>query len=250
MELRHAPRSLRASLAAAGLAVTATAAWQAWLIRQALRRGRQLAAACAAYETTPQRARSRVLVLGDSTAVGVGADAAEESLAGLLAARFPHAEVVNHAFNGARLRDLAAQAERLSAPAGRFDLALLLAGGNDVLRLTRQRQLVGDAGRLLRRLRRLAGFTVWMGCADVGRSPAFVPPWSWWLSRRTSRTMQLLAQQARLHGACFIDFTRSPPQGLGFARDGVHPDSGSYRRCFEVLMQRVPLAALLQAHRR
>ena len=239
-------RPLRASLATAGLAVSAAAAWQAWLIRRAAGRGRRLAARSAAYEAKPPRARARVLVLGDSTAVGVGAAAAEESMAGLLSARFPDAEIVNHAFNGARLRDLAALAERLPASRRRFDLALLLAGGNDVLRLTQRHSLVGDAGRLLRRLQHLARHTVWMGCADVGRSPAFLPPWSWWLSRRTARTMGLLAHEARAQGACFIDLTRGPPQGLGFASDGVHPDSGSYRRCFEVLMQRVPLAALLQ----
>lgn len=231
---------------AASLVTLSAAAWQAWLLGRAARRGRRLAAGSVRYEDKPPRPRSRVLVLGDSTGVGVGADAAEASLAGLLAARFPHTEVVNHAFNGARLNELAAQAERLNCAGPRFDLALLLAGGNDVLHLTRRQCLLGDARRLLRRLRQLAHHTVWLGCADVGRSPALVPPLSWWFSRRTLRTMQSLAHEARAHGAVFVDFTHDPPGPLRFAADGVHPDSESYRRCFEVLLQRAPLAAMLR----
>lgn len=235
-------------LAAALLTTLATTAWQSWLVARAARDGRALAAASAGFEARPHRARARVLVLGDSTGVGVGAEAPEASLGGLLAQHFPDVEVVNRAFNGARVAGVAALAERWGREPARFDLALVLVGGNDVLRHTPHRELAADARRLLKRLSRVARHTVWLGCARIGRSPAFLPPLSWWLDWRTTRTMRLLAREARAHGATFVDFAVRPAATpLPFATDGVHPNAESYRRCFDTLARQAPLRRWLRA---
>jgi lysophospholipase L1-like esterase len=239
--------------AALGLLAAATAAWQAALVREALRRGRAEARLARPFERPLPGAPRRVLVVGDSTGVGVGAGCPEASLPGLLAAAYPGVEIVNRCASGARTADVPAQVH--AAGAG-FDLALVLVGGNDVLRATPRRRLAADARALVARLRRAARRTVWLGSANLAGSPLLKGPLAWWLGWNSGRTMALLAREARAAGAEFIDFWRPVGEdlfarraGTYFARDGVHPGAPSYRHCFEVLRRQAPLGALLSTPR-
>lgn len=228
--------------------LTAAAAWQAWQVREGARQGRRLAARARAFECHPPAPGARVL-LGDSTAVGVGAPRPEDSLPGLLAQAHPGVQVVNRSANGARVADLPAQ---LAEAPGRFEVVLVLAGGNDVLRLTPHAALRDQAAALLQALQPVADRTVWLGSANIGGSPRLRGPLRWWMAWRTGRTMALLAREAARHGATFIDFFRplredlfARQAGLYFAADGVHPSAASYRHCFEVLQRHTPLATVL-----
>jgi lysophospholipase L1-like esterase len=227
--------------------------WQTWLLHRAVVQGRGLAQQALPFESHPLAPRARVLLLGDSTGVGVGAGRPEGSLPGLLAAEFPAVQIVNRCQNGARVADTLQQLAPLAAAGERFDLVLLLVGGNDVMKLTSQQRLRVDAQALLQALQPLARCTVWMGSANIGGAPPIQRPWSWWLSWRTRRVMRLLAAQARAHGVLFIDFFRplrrdlfARHAGTFFAEDGVHPSAMSYRFCFELLKRRAPLQALLE----
>lgn len=215
---------------------------QAWLLAVATRSaGRPVS-----FEARPRHRVARVLVVGDSTGLGMGAPFPAHSLPGLLAAEFSGLEVVNRCLSGARVGEVAAQ---VPAPTGRdapFDLALVLAGGNDVLRPTGARQLRREAEELLLELKGAAKRVVWMGCANLGAAPAILPPLSWWLGFRTRRTMRSIAEVARRQGVEFIDFCdkrhadhfASAP-GTYFAADGVHPSGAAYRYCFEALRERL-----------
>jgi lysophospholipase L1-like esterase len=239
-------------------------AWQWWKLRSALRawpglrldaRGTRGSEAGPASGTAPAAPAlhaaahpPRVLLVGDSTGVGAGALHVRDSIGGLLAAAYREAEVVNHCRNGARVADTAVQLARLQAEGRRCDMALVFAGGNDVLRLTPHASLALHARALLAAAHGVARHVVWLGCADIGGAPAFVPPLSWLLSWRTSRTMRLLAGEAERAGVRFIRFDGrghdevfAADPGIYFAADGLHPSAASYRRCFEVLRQRVPL---------
>ncbi len=234
------------------VAAAGSLAWQAWMLRRAIDNGRRLARRARAFEVHPPRCNARVLVLGDSTGVGVGADQPEHSLCGLLATEFPGVQIVNRCANGARLADALAQLAPLVAAGERFDLALVFVGGNDVLKLTPGHRLAQQARRLLGGLQTVARRTVWLGSANIGSAPVFVPPLSWLLGWQTARTMRMLAREAQAAGAEFIDFVHhsggemfARDTATYFARDGVHPSNASYRHCFEVLKRRAPLVALL-----
>lgn len=259
---------------AIGLPLVAAAAlgWQAWRLGRGVQRGRALAAATQPFGTRPRVVKARVLLLGDSTGVGVGALRPEATLAGLLAEDFPQLEVVNRCRNGARLTDAAAQCQGLLAhdeslthpcEAHRsddavraipkpFDLVLLFVGGNDVIRFAAPARLVGDARPLLANVARLTRHAVWMGSANIGGSPLLLPPLSWWMGRRTARAMQALGREAKAHGVEFIDFVRHGRDDLFarhsdvyFAKDGLHPSAASYRHCYDVLKARIDLGHLL-----
>ncbi|MDP2587187.1 MAG: SGNH/GDSL hydrolase family protein, partial [bacterium] len=58
--------------------------YQTLRIRRLISIGKELAASAVAYEQVPARADRSILVVGDSSAIGVGAGMPEESVAGRL----------------------------------------------------------------------------------------------------------------------------------------------------------------------
>lgn len=190
---------------------------------------------------------ARVIVLGDSTGVGVGARP-HESIAGLLAADHPDVEIVNRCRVGATLVDVARQ-----VPPGtdRFDLALVLAGGNDVLRATGPARWSADAHTALANASRCADRVIWLGPADIGTVPLFLPPFSWWLSSRTARACATFRVVAHRHRSDFVDFCAGPQaRGLAalgparFAADGIHPSATAYRYCYEAMRRACDLSTI------
>lgn len=75
--------------------------------------------------------KQTVLVLGDSLAYGTGTTSSEKSVAGLVAKHYPMATVINKSVNGKRTNELAQEVKSLE---GKYDLILIIIGGNDVLR--------------------------------------------------------------------------------------------------------------------
>lgn len=249
-------RATRAALWLPLGAALAASAWQALQVRSAAAIGRRAAASTVAFEQGPPSAAVTVLVLGDSTGVGVGAHSPRHSLVGLLALDFPRARIVNRCRNGARVADLAEQFADLKARGERFDLVLVLAGGNDVLRLTPPGLLLDAARGTLRALRGLASTVVWLGSANVGASPRLLRPLAWYAERQTAQRVRLLAQAAREQDVAFIDFFQrrrddlfAADPGRYFAADGIHPSSASYAHCYQALRRIARLGERLGAAR-
>lgn len=126
-------------------------------------RARRFAKAGQRFERRLSAKGATVLILGDSTGVGVGATLPEESIAGLLAADYPDADIVNVAVSGTRVAGAIAQVRTCLDAGLRFDLALLHVGGNDVVVDTPLHQLAADCDSLLQGLDQLAARTVWLG---------------------------------------------------------------------------------------
>ena len=198
----------------------------------------------------------RVLVVGDSTGVGVGAGEPSASLAGLLARDFDTATIDNRAVAGACIADVLGQLDRLD-PTARYDVALVHAGGNDVLKRARVRALGTDARAVLDRLRGRVRHVVWFGSANVGLSRLFLPPIGGLVTQRMRRAHGVLRTAVEQDGGIFVDYFReagcdpySHRPDRYYASDGVHPSRAAYRYCYQVLRRRVPLDRLLEtAHR-
>jgi lysophospholipase L1-like esterase len=235
-------------LVGAGLPLAASLVLQTVKVVRALRLGRDIVSAASPFEQRPAEPSLRVLIMGDSTGLGVGAQAGQ-SLAALLAADRPDAEVLNVSRSGARLGDIAHQLRQLprSRDKERWDLVLLHAGGNDIFRGTSPARMRRDAEALLSKLVPLARHVVWLGPPNIGLLPAFVPPFSWLLSRRSMMACALFKQCADRFGVRFVDFCE--PRDKTFfsaeperyiAPDQVHPTEESYRHCYDLLKQSLP----------
>ena len=199
-------------------------------------RARRFAQAGRRFERRLSARRATVLILGDSTGVGVGATRPEESVAGLFAADYPDAEIINVAASGTRVADAITQA-RMCVEAGlRFDLALLHVGGIDVIADTPLHRLADDCDILMRELDRLAARTAWLGPPDLGLAPLFPRPYAWVMAARSRAASKVFAAAAARHNVVFVDFS-APAHAAHFrkrrrehfALDGFHPNSTSYK---------------------
>lgn len=194
-----------------------------------------------AKETVPftrgvhgERRRMRILVIGDSTAVGVGASMPETSLAGLLGARYPHAEVVNVARTGATTAQTLRQFRRVH---GDFSVIMLNVGGNDTLWGVPYEAIRKHLRALLRAAKKRAPIIIVTGTGDVGILPFLPILLRWYMSYRTRVVQQIFAEEttAAGTGVIFVELFRTPCDAPfvhaprdHFAYDLSHPNDAGY----------------------
>lgn len=200
-------------------------------------------------QRAPAQPVMRLLIVGDSTAVGTGATAPQGSVAGLLGLRFPRLLIDNRSRDGATF---AAVLEQLGGDE-RFDMVLVMAGGNDVVRLRGLQALQGDVERVVQRARQRAGLVVLMPAGNVGNAPFFYAPVSWWMTWRSRRLHAFVNEAARRHGAVFVSLFREHADDPFVQRpqlnaaDGLHPSDAGYRVWFDELMVQAALPQRLAA---
>lgn len=234
---RRASRILLVTAAVALLIVSGRAAWR-------LREAAELARVSEPMQHSPDHARMRLLIVGDSTAVGTGASSPRASLAGLIAAEHADWAIVNRARDGAKFGDVVDQL----GGSERFDTVLLLAGGNDVVRLTGAATLRSSVDQALGRARELAPRVIVMPSGNVGNAPFFLPPWSWWMTQRSRELHRVVRSAAARHDAAYVDLFKErrddpfaqQPKRLN-APDGLHPSDEGYRLWREELRRQAAL---------
>lgn len=231
----NASSVLRKSAIVVPLLVVSAAAVRMAAFWRGVGRSRALAASSQRYERRQAASAHAILVLGDSTGVGVGAEQPEDSIAGRLATDFPHSDIVNISRSGARVADALAQVRQCVAEGRRFDVAVLHLGGNDVVRGTDVDELAAACEALMAELKSVARRTVWLGPPNIGLAPLFPLPYAWLMASRTRTATSVFAASAARHDVAYVDFS-TPEHGERlrrgkkdhFASDGFHPSSSSY----------------------
>jgi len=219
----------------------------AWSVRKAHR----ICEACALEPGhRPPAATRRLLVVGDSTAVGIGAQSSSETLVGHIVAQFPSTLVENHARMGARTADMATQLG--CATEGKYDAVLIAVGGNDILRGTPRRALHVSLEDAIKRACALSDIVIVVNCPNIGAAPLFPWPLTAILSRRSLRYRATFEAVCTGHPVDFVNFTYEPhldpfrrARPVYFARDGLHPTGAAYALCFERLKSATRLSSVL-----
>lgn len=211
-----------------------------------IERSRSVVAATEGFEQEPARPVGSLLVVGDSTALGAGADEPDQSVAGRLGKRFPGLRIRNLAVDGARLADVAAQID--SRGAERFDMILIMAGGNDVLRFTPLTRLRVEATRINAAAMAIARHVAWMPPGNLGAVPAWYWPMSRIIERRSRRVRATLVDVAGSMCAIYVDLyhpVEVDPFAVDskrfLAADGVHPSGAGYCYWTAALLERLPI---------
>lgn len=179
------------------------------------------------------RAPCRLLIVGDSSAAGVGAAHQDEALAGRLTAELASrlARPVRWrlvARTGLNARELAALVDE--AQPAPFDLALVVVGVNDVTGLRSTGAWLRDLDALAGRLRRVSprGRLVASGLPPVHRFPALPQPLRAFLGARARDFDAALARWAQGRGgALYVPIPDMADRSLA-ATDGFHPGPGAY----------------------
>ncbi len=235
------------ALAALAGAVVSLSGCAVWRIQESV----ALARHSEPFQAAPREPAGSLLVVGDSTAVGTGATSPAHSLAGLIAAEHPRLRVVNRARDGAKFEDIVRQLQ----PAGeRFDVVLIVGGGNDVIRLTAADALRTRVNQAVELASQQAAQVIVMPSGNVGNAPFFFAPVSWLMTRR-SRQLHAVAQQAaQARGAQYVNLYKPRAQdpfaqrpGELHAADGLHPANAGYRLWLAELKSQAQLDRTLSA---
>jgi lysophospholipase L1-like esterase len=221
--------------------VLGVAAVRAFHFAWSVRRAHRICDACS-FEPghRPTTVTRRVLVVGDSTAVGIGAPSPSETLVGHIVAQFPSTSFENHARMGARAGDMKAQFA-LAAEL-RYDAVLIAVGGNDILRGTPRPAFQASLEEALAHACALSEIVILVNCPNIGAAPLFPWPVNAILSRRSLRYRATFEAVCAGHPVEFLNFTFEPKldpfrraRSVYFASDGLHPTGAAYAFCFEQL---------------
>jgi lysophospholipase L1-like esterase len=189
----------------------------------------------------------RIVVLGDSLALGTGATDPANGLTfriyRALAAGRPGSEITNFAIGGTRASDVR-RLEVGSLDPHATDLVLLIAGGNDVVRRTPpvafERAYRGLLAAIRARVPRAT--VVAFGVPDVARSPLFADSRA--KTEALSRADDAAVKRAAADGgAAFVDLfdytSRDAASAEFFSSDDFHPSDAGYARLAEFALPRV-----------
>lgn len=211
---------------------------QYWRSRYYVRIGISLAEQTVAYEQHPALPTTRILVIGDSTAVGTGATTPQDSTAGLLGRDYPAAEIINRGVNGSRVADLTTRFAGFSDD--EFDLVLVQIGGNDIVRFTNYAALEENLHTVLAEAQRVGKQVVLLHCGDFGTARLLPVGTRWLISRRTKQLREIYLRVAPQYDATYVDLLRprkADPFALDpktyYAADQFHPSSAGYADWYE-----------------
>ena len=136
---------------------------------------------------------------------------------------------------------------------GGYDLVLVLAGGNDVIRFTPKDTLRDQIQQAVVLARQKGQQVVLMPCGNVGHAPFFVPPLSWAMSRRSEALHALAREVASAQQVHYVRLLKPRDQDPFVTRsqelnaaDGLHPSSAGYAEWYRELVAQGGLNGLTQ----
>ena len=199
----------------------------------------------------------RLVLLGDSAAVGVGVEWLSETVGGqlarLLAEGGPdsgerHVLLSSVGVAGSRAGDLGTQVAR-ALLGDRPDVAVVLIGAHDATSMRNPDESAQLLGQAVRRLRD-AGVRVVVGtCPDLGALRALAPPLRQVVGMLGRRMAKAQARAVLAAGGVVVDLGEETgavfrADGGTFCYDGFHPSADGYRVWAHALYPAVAKAAM------
>lgn len=223
----------------AAILVVVYGAYEYTRVSKLLNESKKLVAQSMQY-TNEKNVLGSMLVLGDSTAVGVGAQSTES-----VPARFSEAlgvSVENHAESGARMKDVASQFEKVNG--SQYDIVLIHAGANDAIYGTGNAEIKENIAIVLEKAKSLGQHVVFLTSGDIGEAPLWPFGVSQYMTHRTKIVRRLIKSEVENHGALYVDLYALPtpfkedPQ-LYYAADFLHLSGEGYRVWADLILQAI-----------
>jgi len=178
-----------------------------------------------------------LLVLGDSTAYGVGATRTEDSLPALVSFHTKATYAENHSFSGAKIEDISSQIQHIKKD--NYDLILIQIGANNILARESVDEESAKLEKEMIKLKKLSKKIIFLSAGNLGGAPA-IPflfhPYYRNLTLRYHKEFQALGDRL---GVTYVNLYEDPsvdpfilhPQ-IYFAKDKFHPSSNGYKYWF------------------
>jgi lysophospholipase L1-like esterase len=184
-----------------------------------------------------------LLVIGDSTAVGVGSDSPKETVPALISQRIGATYVENLAVSGSKVQDLERQLEKASL--SEYDYILVQIGGNNIV----GRQDAETVGAMLQKVYKTlppSKQVIHVCCGNVGTTT--ILPW-FVRGYYTKKTLEYHAVFEKIDGeqnVTYVNlyqekdidpFVKNPE--IYLAADGFHPSGVGYKYWFSKIEPRI-----------
>ncbi|MBI4092910.1 MAG: SGNH/GDSL hydrolase family protein [Candidatus Kerfeldbacteria bacterium] len=209
-----------------------------------VRTGRGLARSSQAFQQLRPDGRLRILLIGDSTVFGTGADDPSATIAGCFGRDFPEAHIRNLGVNGGKVAGLAGQLAQVRDE--QYDLIVVLVGGNDVIRNTPLEAVARDIRTALMMARQIGRQVVLLSQGNIGNAPIFPWPLYHIYTRRARRLRDMFMTVANEQNVRFVDLFlerdadpwRRDPNRY-YSADHFHPNGTGYGEWYEKIKERL-----------
>jgi len=194
-----------------------------------------------AHQSTPfssthtSEGKKKILIIGDSTAVGTGAAKPEDSIAGRLGRDFQNSEIINLGTDGSRTRDVMVQLKKVADQ--KFDMVIISTGGNDIWHFSNIKKLGRNLEEALDLAKEISNHKVILLLYNnIGSAPIFSFLIRGLLKRRARKVQEKFQNVAELKKVPCIElfaqeennpFLQNPD--LLYAADKIHPSSEGYK---------------------
>lgn len=180
----------------------------------------------------------KILIVGDSTAVGTGARYEKDTIAGRLRRDFPNAEIVNAAVNGSLIEDVPRQLSEHKNTA--FNIIFISTGGNDIWHFTRVKKIRHNLEITLEIAKKMSNYhVILLLYNNIGDAPAFsMFVFKALLRRRGELVHSIFRDISHKAGIPYIElfstekennpFMNQKKYKKLFAVDGTHPSGDGY----------------------
>ncbi len=226
--------------------------YQAIRISRLVNMGKALANSAQPFEQHPPKSSASILVIGDSSAVGVGASQPADSIAGLLGHRYPNATITNRGISGLRVAGLlSALRSQLIKPDEHFGLILIQIGGNDTTHLTNYAQVETDLSAALELVKKSSASVALMSTGNFATVHFFPTPLNYYFGHRSKVMRDLFVRLAADKGVAYVDlyeplgqnhFEKDPDHF--YAADMFHLNSYGYEWWFTKVSQTIDTAGI------
>ncbi len=179
----------------------------------------------------PAYATDSILVVGDSYAVGVGASVPETTFTGLLAKDFPLLDISNFSKNGITTGKLVKHLLN-KEEFGRYNLAIVMVGGMDIINHTPLSRLELNLSSLLTILMRHCKKVILVIPGHTGLVPLYHWPFSGILNIRSRKVRRVFKHVAKEFGIDFLEEHSDlllRDRNRYYAKDKHHPNDEGYR---------------------
>lgn len=205
----------------------------------AIHRSKEIEAHTIPYEQHFATSSMKILVAGDSTGVGTGAEDNQQSTAGRIGKDFPHADIKNISENGLKLEGLRNKLESL--PDEQYDLIVIQIGANDIVGRTSYKEIESQLNDVLDISGGFSKKIVVLTSGNIGLSPVFKFPVSTFMMHRTRAVRDIFLDQiGDRAGIDYVDLFKNKeedPFGKNvehyYATDFFHPNGEGYGVWYE-----------------
>lgn len=173
------------------------------------------------------------LVIGDSTAVGVGATNPSESIAGRIGQDYPTVSIKNLGVSGAKTNEIVPTLVALKDES--FDFILIQIGGNDIVRFTNLSELKNSINNVIIEAKKHSDTVILMTSGNVGTAKLLPIGTRFLFTKRTEAVRETFMSSSKINGVEYVDLYRATKDDpfakdpeIFYAKDSFHPSSKGY----------------------